>query len=170
MATCPGCKSTAVRTLIVGKRQRIECAGCSRFAGYVTNEMPPPQPDPVEQASRVSAERRQTEAATWLYVSKRLDLQLLPNVPMWNAEAISLGGVIYYRLTADVLAWLEAAGESLITEVTAGRVDGDQLDAYLEAMGTVYAVGSPCISAPDLVTARAHPPSLPQFYLLMAFK
>ena len=177
---CPRCKSSDTRTLTTAGKApaeaaRVECAKCGRFVRWDVaapkysprpgNESVPPKPHKSDSAGQHELQRDPPSAPpdVWLYVTKRLDLELLPNVPMWSAAVVSIGGVIYYRLSAGVLAWLEAAGESLVAEVSAGRAPADQLNEYLDAMGTVYLLGSPCVSASDLAAARAQPPSLPSF-------
>lgn len=164
MEACPGCKATAVRQITVGRRQRIECVGCYRFVGYVSNEVPPARPasaDPVPVAGLGHQPIEQPSA--WLYVSKRLDLESLPNVPMWAAPVITFNDTAYYRLTAAVLAWLEAAGDGLATQVAAGRAERGQLDAYLTAMDVVWEFAYQFIPSNEIIRARSQPPSLPSF-------
>lgn len=164
MSLCPGCKSTSVRCVAVGKRQRIECAGCGRFAGYASNEVSPAKPEPAEVAPLASVQRPNVELpAAWLYVSKRLDIEWLPNVPLWAAPVITFGEAAYYRLTANVLAWLEAAGESLCTQVAAGNLERDQLSTYLDAMDVVFAFAYDHIPSAEIIAARSQSPSLPTF-------
>lgn len=79
-----------------------------------------------------------TPAASWLYVSKRLDLEWLPNEPLWASPVIRMGETAYYRLSARTLVWLNVSGLSLERQWQADRLPRDQLNAYLEAMGTVW--------------------------------
>lgn len=83
---------------------------------------------------------------------------------MWVAPAISINGVIYYRLTAGVLAWLEAAYEVLSRAVDAGRVERGQLDEFLAVMDDVYCFAWAWLDAAEMEAARGRPPELPEWY------
>jgi hypothetical protein len=137
---CPGCRSTAVREVTVGKRRRAECAGCSRFVGWVQLSEPNTgEPSAVTVASTMPAVAEvSSDAPTWLYVSRRLDFTLLPNTSLWSADAIMFGSVVYYRLSARVLVWLELAGEDVERQWLEGRLARSELDVYLAAMVEVW--------------------------------
>lgn len=119
----------------------------------------------------------------WLYVSKRLDLQWLPNTSLWAAPVLTIGLttgsvtgsatgsaglplVVYYRLSAQVLTWLNEAGHHLQQLWETGKVDRSQLDAYCEAMGVVWEFAGRHISeaARDAAreAVRSRPASLPE--------
>ena len=55
-------------------------------------------------------------SAKWLYVSTRLGVVMLPDTLFYSAPVILLGSppdTAYYRLSASVIAWFEAAGEGI---------------------------------------------------------
>lgn len=99
--------------------------------------------------------------ATWLYLSKRLELLALPNEPLWCQPAISIGATVYYRLTPNVLYWLDCAGRTLEAKHEAGAVGRDQVDAFCEAMAAVYPFAAAHIDPTACEQARALPPTLP---------
>jgi len=117
----------------------------------------------------------------WPYVSLRLDVRWYPNVPSCSSPVITVGrdkpGPVrkkhpyehrdprpevehtpYYRLTAAVFAWLTLAGDQLERRWLAGEVGRDQVDAYCEAMGPIWAFAGCHI--PD-AERRAAKPELP---------
>lgn len=97
----------------------------------------------------------------WLYVSKRLDLDWLPNTPFWSGEVITFGATAFYRLTSQVLVWLEAAGDVLESHYRAGQVDHGQLVEYVNAMEVVWLFARSHLQRDSVVAARLQPPSLP---------
>lgn len=98
----------------------------------------------------------------WPLVSKKLDLEWVPNAPFWAAPVIRLGATWFYRLTPGVLAWLEAAGQVLEHQVVAGRVGRDQLDVYLAVMTEVWRFAEAALDPEAVRAARAAPPTLPE--------
>ena len=95
-----------------------------------------------------------TEAATWLYVSTSLDMLLLPNCGRWRLQAIysrptlSSRPTAYYRLTADVYAWLVARISALDAKAGPPAAPADPklaaglrelAPAFDEVMAWVYA-------------------------------
>ena len=179
---CPRCKTEATRTLPATHPEaagslRVECAKCSRFVRWeiltskkVEISHAEPVPTPAASPDPILEEVGTPEA--WLYVSKRLDLEWLPNVPpprdiptarpLWGAPAISLGGRVYYRLSAAVLVWLDAAGEQLEAGMNAGTVPRSQVDEYLKVMTEVWAFAACHLSDDAIRTARKRPPELPE--------
>lgn len=113
-------------------------------------------PDPDELGS----------PSTWLYVSKRLDLQWLPNEPLWAVPVLTIesaiGVTVFYRLSARVLNWLTQAGHQLERQWESGELARDQLDAYLEAMGSVWTFAGEHLSEAARDRARLLPASLPE--------
>lgn len=100
--------------------------------------------------------------STWLYVSKRLDLQWLPNEPLWAVPVLTIGPVVYYRLSARTLNWLNQAGYQLERQWESGELARDQLDAYCVAMGTVWAFAGTHLSETAKDQGRLLPASLPE--------
>jgi hypothetical protein len=101
--------------------------------------------------------------ASWLYVSKRLVLEWLPNDvgPMWWGPVISLNGVAFYRLSARMVNWLEKAGEQLQCKFEVGQVARDQLTEYADLMVTVWAFAGEHLSGEAVKVARVQVPTLP---------
>lgn len=97
----------------------------------------------------------------WLYVSRRLDLEWLPNTSLWAAAALTIGPTAYYRLSATVLVWLEVAGERLEGQWRMGTVARQQLDEYLLAMDVVREFARMNLSGEAVRSQRARPPTLP---------
>jgi hypothetical protein len=157
---CPKCRSVEVRGTAVGKRLRVECIGCGRFAGWTDQKQPIALPERSSEPVNVIEEIGRPEL--WLYVSKRLDLEWLPNVPLWSSPVISLGGVAYFRLTAVVLAWLEAAGSSMERKHVADELVAGQMDEYLRSMDVVMQFANVCLSADTVRAARAGTIELPE--------
>jgi hypothetical protein len=85
----------------------------------------------------------QGEPPAWLYVSKRLQLEYLPNTPLWSAPVITFGDTsiptALYRLSARVLVWLEKAGDQLEAAWQNGLIARTEIDAYCNAMAEVWA-------------------------------
>ena len=90
----------------------------------------------------------------WLYTSKKLDIEWIPNAPIWAAEVITFGIIPYFRLTARVLVWLEVAGQTLQRGLLADVIPRSQMDAYLAAMDIVYEFACAYISVEDVRAAR----------------
>lgn len=100
--------------------------------------------------------------SAWLYVSKRLALEWVPNDPTWCAPTLSLGTAgVFYRLSPDVLHWLTAAGRSLESRFVAGGVHRDQVDAYVDAMQAVYAFAACYLDPAACELASCCEPKLP---------
>lgn len=74
----------------------------------------------------------------WLYVSKRLNLEWVPNTAFWSGDVMILGQTVFYRLTPRVLIWLEWAGQLLERQYVAKKLERSQIDAYLTAMESVW--------------------------------
>lgn len=98
----------------------------------------------------------------WLYVSRRLDLDWLPNVPLWSGQAVRFGATVFYRLSARTLVWLEKAGEGLEKQCLAGQVASSELDAYLTAMEVVWAFAAEHLNEQAVRAARQKAPALPE--------
>lgn len=93
-------------------------------------------------------------------MSRRLDLEWLPNSPdspLWSGAVISLNGTAFYRLSAQVVVWLEKAGEQLETECLACRIDRNQLDAFFEAMCQVWSFAEQNLKGEAVKAARLNP-------------
>jgi hypothetical protein len=98
----------------------------------------------------------------WPYVSKRLDLEWVPNAPFWSAPVIRFGAVWHWRLTPAMVVWLEAAGRQLEEQVVSARVARDQLDVYIRVMDEVWLFAAAAFDLAELAAARAKPPTLPE--------
>lgn len=182
-AICPACKGTETRLVRPVRAKaselcRIECAGCRRFVGWAEDNTqnpatltktaiplpagrPPGDPAPGPRGAALGRRRPAPEA--WLYVSKQLDLEWLPNAPLWAAAVIRLGERWFYRLTPDVVAWLEGAGPQLEAHVLAGKAGRDQVDAYVAAMLEVWRFAREAFEPAELAEARAvRTPRLPE--------
>lgn len=190
---CPLCGHQSVReTKLVrpGKAVRIklECAGCERLLGYSNLTSDPPKNS--EEKINQSPSRQGDDCLpwvpapppdAWLYTSRRLDLEWLPNVPIWSAATLSLGRatasesangdgpIIFYRLSPQVLVWLEHAGAALEHLVVTGGSNAparDQVDAYCEAMNQVYQFAAAHLSPAEVRAAREvatrQAPALPE--------
>lgn len=145
----------------VNTRRRASWPSCSPDkAGVEEQYQPAPTipfvPDPDEIGS----------PQVWLYVSKRLDLVSLPNEPLWAVPVLTIESAtavtVYYRLTSQVLTWLTQAGYHLQQLWEADKVDRNQLDAYCEAMGTVWGFAGTHLSEAAKDRARLLPASLPE--------
>lgn len=110
------------------------------------------------------------ESASWLYVSKRLDLRWLPNVSLWTLPAITFtsdtsnddtSAVTFYRLSAQVLVWLNACGHYLEAQYLTGHLDRNQLDVYLGAMAHVWRFTGEHIEPAAVEAAKGQPAALP---------
>lgn len=101
----------------------------------------------------------------WLYVSKRLDLVALPNEPLWCSPVLTLGTTAYYRVSPDVLHWLDCAGRVLGTKYEAGQVTRDQVDAYLDAMSAVWVFAAAHLDPGACEYAKGHTPELPDVWM-----
>jgi hypothetical protein len=112
--------------------------------------------DPAELASPTA----------WLYVSRRLDLEWLPNEPLWAAVSLTIGlatgPTAFYRLSPAVLVWLETAGEQLEGQWRAGKVERSQVDEYLAAMDTVWEFARVNLSGQAVSEQRGKPVGLPE--------
>ncbi|MDY3555315.1 hypothetical protein R5W24_004457 [Gemmata sp. JC717] len=98
----------------------------------------------------------------WLYVSKRLAFEWLPNEPLWCSPAVKLGDVIFYRLSPAVVHWIEVVGgQAYQAGYEQGQITRDQVDAYMEAMNTVYAFAAAHLDPAACVQAKATAPTLP---------
>jgi hypothetical protein len=181
LKACARCKETATKAAqagpVVGAGPvRIECVKCGRFVRW---EAAPPKtrpergaiPLPAGAPARVGPNEGLTPPVVaeelgspqaWLYVSKRLDVEVLPNDRLWSLPALSIGNTVFYRLSAKVLVWLEAAGAALEGQVLAQQADRGQLDAYLEAMRGVWAFAERHLSAESVRAARREAPELPE--------
>lgn len=141
------------------------------------------QPEPILPCvwyTRPSYEIGTPPPASWLYVSKRLDLEWLSNVPLWWAPVITFAGgdsdlsttapgvnsTAFYRISPAVVAWLEAAGLSLEATCISGQTDRGQLDAYLEAMAVVWRFTDQYLHPDTMRAVRGQPgivlPEVPQ--------
>jgi hypothetical protein len=167
---------------------RSECEGCKRFWGWVspatvaslrTEKSPaggaagqPPaiSAKPGATPAQACATSREpapnagelagiTPPEVWVYVSRKLDLEWLPNAPLWAAPVVRFGATWFYRLTPAVLAWLDAAGRQIEDAVLAGKVGIDQLDAYLAVMAEVWRFADRVF---DPAATRAVPAKLPE--------
>lgn len=103
-----------------------------------------------------------TSPEAWMYVSKRLNVVYLPNVPLWSGECLTLGAVAYYRLTAEVLAWLELAGVALERQHLARQLPEGQLDEYLRVMNEVWVFAGRHIGGSEVRRARSEVAELPE--------
>lgn len=182
-AICPACKGTETRLVRPVRAKaselcRIECAGCRRFVGWAEGNtgkeviatksaiplpagQPPAVPAPAPRDPTPAP--RGTPPEAWLYVSKKLDAEWLPNAPLWAAAVVRLGERWFYRLTPDVVAWLEAAGPPLEAQVLAGKAGRDQADAYVAAMNEVWRFAREVFEPAELAEARAvRTPRLPE--------
>jgi hypothetical protein len=164
VVVCPGCKSSVVREVSVGKRRRAECAGCSRFVGWVSEAVTRSNLEAVEPPLPIAVVT--VDSPTLLFVSKRLDILEVSNCPMWAIEAFTAGDTVkpvaFYRLTAGVFVWLEAAGAVLELKFSTGDVSRDQIDEYLAAMGRVCEFARRYIGVEAIRAARAEPAMLPE--------
>lgn len=159
---------------------KLECAGCGRLLGYRNPSDDPPKFSeekkddlPTDQGDNLDEITPSIPATDWLYISRRLDLQWLPNVPFWSAATITFdkgdGPVIFYRLSPQVLVWLEHAGTALERLVVSGgsnAPDRGQVDAYCEAMETVYRFANVRVPRAETQAAREaatkQAPTLPE--------
>jgi hypothetical protein len=98
----------------------------------------------------------------WLYVSKRLDLVLLPNTPLWCSPVVTLGTTVYYRLSPAVAHWLDCAGRALEQKFIDGTCGRDQIDAFCEAMTTVWEFAAANLDPDAVCEAKDSAPELPQ--------
>lgn len=103
-----------------------------------------------------------TPPEAWPYTSKRLDLEWVPNAPIWSAPLIRFGSTWFYRVTPAVVAWLDAAGRQLEDSVVAGKAGRDQLDVYLAVMIEVWRFADAVFDPAELAAARAVTPKLPE--------
>lgn len=96
-------------------------------------------------------------------MSKKLDVEWLPNAPLWAAAVIRFGATWFYRLTPDVVAWLEACGPPLEAAVLAGKAGRDQVDEYVAVMLEVWRFAGAVFEPAELAEARAvRTPRLPE--------
>lgn len=94
-------------------------------------------------------------------MSRRLDLEWLPNVPVWSLPTVVLGSTVYYRLTATVLHWLDLAGQQLERDHLAGHLDRSQIDIYLTAMTQVHLFASRHLAPSTVEAAKSKAATLP---------
>ena len=100
--------------------------------------------------------------AAWLYVSKRLELLSLPNEPLWASAVVTIGTTTCYRVSPAVAHWLDCAGRALEQRFIDGTAGRDQIDAYLEAMTTVWEFVAANIDSEAVCAAKDQPPVLPE--------
>lgn len=162
---CPKCRSVAVREIAIGKRLRVECVGCGRFAGWIDQKQPIALPERSSCVSGVVEEIEQSKATQWwLYVSKRLDLIEVPNTAPWRVLAFTYGRespVAFYRLTPQVVVWLDSCGMILERQVLAGESPRSTLDDYLRHMDEIWRFASLNLDVEKVRAARMEPASLP---------
>lgn len=180
MGRCARCQTEATRVLR-GRHQsaagaaRIECAGCGRFVGWDDgNTSDPVRTENATEATRDVAPATlgvaATAASVWPYLTRRLDLTWLPNVPFWGEPVILFTPVpnppsapnpppvVYYRLTPSLLAWLERAGEQL---ETAGDIV--QAAEFVLLMVPIWEFAATHLPPAELAAARRGPtPVLPE--------
>jgi hypothetical protein len=146
---------------------KTQCAKCGRFAGWVAvvseSGERPPHTEHMQEIQHTPPPVATGQPDAWLYVSKKLDLEWLPNVPMWSGEVISLGSTVYYRLTPQVYAWLDRAGTVLEKAVLAGSRERSQLDAYLVSIRVVWEFAAWYLEWGQVKIALANDVSLPEF-------
>lgn len=181
---------------------KVECSKCGRLIGYRSPdtiapklhwESPPTLPvattahsEQSIQSDIANGDRKPTDPPeSWLYVSRKLDFEWLPNAPLWSAPVITFGRsaakcsntskdskpppspppIVYYRLTPGVFVWLELAGMSMEKMTIAGSVLRSQLDEYLSLMATVQEFAAAYLDggaiADARVEAKVRPPVLP---------
>lgn len=168
---CPRCKSSDTKTIPPAANApngcgRVECVKCGRFVRWevasketrkvVASDQPANIPDKPELITE--------ELGTpdlWLYVSKRLELEYLPNVHLYQLSAISFGSTTFYRLSARVLVWLSVAGEQLEASTLKGEYPREQFDEYLTKMDVVWAFAGAWLSSEAVVRARGERVGLP---------
>jgi len=162
MGGCPRCGSEGVTIRraepgAAGLRDRRECAGCGRLIGYaepngnVSTESPPAAglavtPGPPE----------------WLYVSKRLDLILLPNTRLFSAPVVAFGDRVYYRASPIVYWWLVAAGEAMAARLPAGPEGQAQARTIADGIAAVGRFLEDSVGVDAVEAARTPYPDLPK--------
>lgn len=169
---CPKCGATTVAVrrgvgAAPAGSDRIECGGCGRFVGWKSGSDTGSEKSSGSVVSGAVSNGGEAVATSeelgtpdaWLYVSKRLDLEYLPNTPLWSLPVISITAVghspaLYYRLCAAVLAWLEAAGEILERKLNAGELYAYEVTNYVEHMQPVWAFAQRWLSEAAVSQAR----------------
>lgn len=145
------------------KGGKLTCAKCKKFLGRI-DELTGKLPNKNSESTQVLNQDTTTEPvtaagpnadpetantaqptpaaletpATWLYVSKRLDVVELNNTPLTSGPVIFLGDTPYYRLTPGVFCWIESAGEHLASLVRSGKVPRDQLAEFSRVHMQLY--------------------------------
>lgn len=141
---------------------RIECAKCKTLIGY--------SDAPIENPKSALTNRtgaNEIRPSWWLYVSRRIDVFEVPNEPLWDVVAFTWSKAgdpkptPYYRLTPQVITWLDAAGAALERQVLTGQASRDQLDLFIESMNPVWVFSGRCLDRAAVRSARLEPPSLP---------
>jgi hypothetical protein len=97
-----------------------------------------------------------------LYVSKRLEIDWLPNVHFWALPAIGIGSKVFYRLSANAFVWLELAGQHLEAKAA---LDGkrEAIDEFVRSMEVVWKFAERHLSAESVRAARKKTPDLPEY-------
>lgn len=139
---------------------------------FLSAPKPEPVPTPVIEIIPFVAHPDEIGSPdSWLYVSKRLDLEWFPNTPLWSSSVISIHSAgtptvpatvtVYYRLSARTLNWLEKAGYSLERQWLSGSLPRTELDTYLTAMHAVWTFSANHLTEQSRAAARLTSPSLP---------
>lgn len=120
------------------------------LAELLARPAPPAAPYAPPAWERPGADGR--PAALWPYVSTRLGVHWLPNVPLWAGEAVSLGtettpSAVHYRLSPTVLHWLILAGRVLDAKFAAGQLPRQQCDLFADTMAVLYQFAAAHIDA-----------------------
>lgn len=110
-----------------------------------------------------------TPPEAWLYVSKRLDLAWLPDVPSCQAPVVWLAGRPHYRLTPAVYWWVRACGP-VLEQRLAGRLAAaeiapaqavEECRRYVEAAELAGRFVAAAFGVEAVEAWRHRPPQLP---------
>jgi len=152
---------------------KVDCAKCFKLIGYNTYDMAGSRTEPIKVVEPTRKEtrqghqehqERQESAARWLYVSKRLDLLEVPNTAPWRVLAFTYGRespVAFYRVTPQVVVWLDSCGVMIERKVLAGESPRSTLDDYLRHMDEIWRFASLNLDVEKVRAARMEPASLP---------
>lgn len=140
---------------------KITCTKCLKLIGYSDGD--------IEKTTQVTAAPATPPADTlpepdhWLFVSRRLDLIEVPNEPMWRVPAFTQGNppVPYFRVTPQVVAWLDAMGAIMERDVLAGKTPRETLDDFCDHMQPVWRFASLYLDGDLIHAERQLSPSLP---------
>jgi hypothetical protein len=193
---------------------RVECSKCGRLLGYavgipleagaarvevgratITVQVDPVEPiaaDHLRDVTKMESSPPASSASTWLYVSRRLELFELPNVPPFTPLLFTVQPaapatpatpatpalparvahldrptpapppIIFYRLTASTLAWFERMATHFEAEYLAGRQPREQMDEVVRLMTEIWEFAERNLAIGEVRAARATGGSLPE--------